>query len=658
MKLLYFLIPFLLFCALSYYIEDNKKIIEKESLYTSVKDSINKINNYPFTQKGVFTTHKIIAELDSKKHNLSVKQNISWVNKSNYSTNKIYFKFDINALKNNLSEYATKNFIKENEKSGLRNLVLSVNGEKRELNYTNLITRTLHDSTVAFVNLSKTCNPGDTISINATFNIDIPNPSLGIGYVQNREFYFINDWYIKIPPFIDGKWHAYPTPGFINYFDDFSSFNLSITIPNNYKIGASLNITNKIKNKSQTTYLFNSNRLKSFSWFCGPKMINKNFVYHGVKNDIGFSIFVQPEKENRINRYKTAIINSLNYLEQKLGYFPYNNFTLVDLPRTFPNTSHSFSNLALLKTNLFSPEKSLEPEFDITYILSKQYFDNIICVNSITEPWVTNGFAKYYSTKILEKYYSKASYSFKIAAYVPIYGLNFISYNEIPLIYSLGNFEYSPFEYYLPNYYNNHSVGSINNTSYEFPNKESYFVMSTIKPELAFLTLEKIIGKNDFDLCVKEFYNQNKFKYTSGNNFIKLCKNKNPKLKIFFDNVFNKAAYFDYRIKYVKKINKNNYDVYAERLGDGIFYNKVALYTNKDTIYQNWSDDNKWKIFRFTTKNEVIGAEIDPDKINLLDINTANNSFLLNSNYLFPFSLTMRWFFWIQNALMILGSIV
>jgi hypothetical protein len=387
-------------------------------------------------------------------------------------------------------------------------------------------------------------------------------------------------------------------------------------------------------------------------------MINKNFVYHGVKNDIGFSIFVQPEKENRINRYKTAIINSLNYLEQKLGYFPYNNFTLVDLPRTFPNTSHSFSNLALLKTNLFSPEKSLEPEFDITYILSKQYFDNIICVNSITEPWVTNGFAKYYSTKILEKYYSKASYSFKIAAYVPIYGLNFISYNEIPLIYSLGNFEYSPFEYYLPNYYNNHSVGSINNTSYEFPNKESYFVMSTIKPELAFLTLEKIIGKNDFDLCVKEFYNQNKFKYTSGNNFIKLCKNKNPKLKIFFDNVFNKAAYFDYRIKYVKKINKNNYDVYAERLGDGIFYNKVALYTNKDTIYQNWSDDNKWKIFRFTTKNEVIGAEIDPDKINLLDINTANNSFLLNSNYLFPFSLTMRWFFWIQNALMILGSIV
>ena len=659
MMIVYTFIQFLLFCALSYYVDNKNTGIGKDSSSTIFySDSNSTIKKKIYIKNNVFTNHIITASLNSKEQVLSVKQKIIWINKSYFIANRIFFKFDINALKNNLSEYSTKNYIKNDEKSGLLNLDIIVNGETKKIFFYNSTTAATYDSTTAYIELSKDCNPGDTVIILSSFNIRIPKPSLGIGYVQNREFYFFNDWYIKIPPFINGNWQAFPTPGYINYFDDFSNFDISLTIPNSYKIGASSEIIKQIKDTDITTYKFEIKQLKSFSWFCGPQMVKEEFAYSGINHSINISIFVQPEKENRINRYKSAIINSLNYLENKLGYFPYNSFTLVDLPRTFSNATHSYTNLALLKTNLVSPEKSLDPESEITYIVCKQYFENILSSNSINEPWISCGFAKFYSSKILEQNYPKASYSFKIASYIPLYGLNFISYNEIPLIYSLGNFKYSPHEYNLPIYYNNHSIGSISNTSYEFPTKESYFVMSTIKPELALLTLERIMGKHKFEMCVKSFFKKYKFKHISGKAFFEACKQKNPLTKIFFENVFNKAAYFDYRIKYVKKVTRNNYDVYAERLGDGIFYNKVALYTNSDTLYQNWDDDNKWKIFRFITKNEVIGAEIDPDKKNLLDINTANNSFLLNANYLFPFSLTVRWFFWIQNALMILGSIV
>jgi hypothetical protein len=87
--------------------------------------------------------------------------------------------------------------------------------------------------------------------------------------------------------------------------------------------------------------------------------------------------------------------------------------------------------------------------------------------------------------------------------------------------------------------------------------------MSTVKPEIALLTLENIIGNPRFKFN-KGFYNKYNLNMLQVNHFLKLS-NKKYILDYFFENVFMKAGYFDYRIKYVKKVNKNNYDVYAER---------------------------------------------------------------------------------------------
>ena len=125
----------------------------------------------------------------------------------------------------------------------------------------------------------------------------------------------------------------------------------------------------------------------------------------------------------------------------------------------------------------------------------------------------------------------------------------------------------------------------------------------------------------------------------------------------FFDNVYRNSYTFDYGIKDVAKLDKNIYAVFAERLGDGVFKNDVALYTDKDTLYSHWDGSEKWKILLFETKNKVIAAEIDPRRKNMLDINFANNSYTVEKNYGASISLVLRWFFWVQNALLLLGSV-
>lgn len=659
MKKTVVIIPFFLFCFFSY-LNNNISNVSKQNKSNLSLDSLLTRNDttQSVKKKYIYPKYKINAELNTNTKELIVKQNITWINNSDFTVNKIYLKLDLNALKNNLSEFATKYHLEKEQKTFYNNLLLTINNNKKNIYYVNNYTDAKNDSTVGYVILDTPVNPSDTIFLNFSFNIKVPEPSFGIGYVKNRNFYFFDNWYIKIAPFIDGNWFAYPTPSFINYFDEFAKFEVSLKVPKNFNVGASALAKDSSLTNDSKIIFFEKNLIKSFAWFCGTNLINKHFYFTKKNKNVLVSIYVQPEKIDRIHRYKNAIFNTLEYLFDIIDIYPSNTFTLVDLPRTYPNISNAFTNLAVIKTNYFSPENLLEIEKDIINFTCKQYFESAISPNSIIEPYLSAGLSKYYESKILEKYYRAPSYYFNLASYIPINGLNFVSYNEIPIIYTLGYFNYKPYQYNLPIYYQNHSTGSISNSVYEFPTYESYYAIINVKTELAFLTIEKLIKQDNFNTAVKNFYIQNKFKHANSKSLKNQLVRYNRSLNEIFENVFNKTSYFDYKINYIKKVNNNKYEVYAERVGDGIFYNKIALFTNKDTLYSYWNNDSKWKIFIFNTKNQVIGAEIDPDKINFLDINYANNSYLIDPNYLFPISLTARWFFWIQNALMILGSIV
>ncbi|MEK6553460.1 MAG: hypothetical protein AABZ54_08445 [Bacteroidota bacterium] len=157
---------------------------------------------------------------------------------------------------------------------------------------------------------------------------------------------------------------------------------------------------------------------------------------------------------------------------------------------------------------------------------------------------------------------------------------------------------------------------------------------------------------------LKEYYNKYKYKHPRGADFINIVKrNCNEDMSWFFNEFYRTPKTFDYQVTSIKKSFTNEYEVLVERLGDGIFKNDVAFYTDKDTLYQKWGGIERWKILKFRTDNEVFAAEIDPYRKNLLDINFANNSLTVSHRVWASLSLSIRFFFWVQNALMVLGSI-
>jgi len=272
-----------------------------------------------------------------------------------------------------------------------------------------------------------------------------------------------------------------------------------------------------------------------------------------------------------------------------------------------------YPTLFTVSAALFSPQPTGNPEYLVAHEFSHQFFYGLLANNEVYEAWLDEGFTSYIATKIIYEYYPDIFVYFTIASYVPVFGLEFLSYNGIPIIYTLVDVQLPEGAQSIFTYYRNLTIGAIADTSYKLPSRLSYVVNSYSKPELVLHTLERYLGEEEMMKILKDYYENFKYKHPKAEDFIGIVQKKSGEdMKWFFDEFYSSSKVFDYRISAVNKISGNEYEVVAERLHDGMFKNEICLYTEKDTLKTKWEGAERWKIFRFRTKDKVIAAAIDP----------------------------------------------
>ena len=620
----------------------------KDGLRKSEYDKVNRVANY-----------NIEADFNPISKSISVNEEIVWINKTNFPTSEIQFHLYANAYKSNNTLFAKAYSLTPDAQTQIDIKSFQVNGKSSQLIYFQPEIANPHDSTVAKVLLNKKIESGDSVRINFEYTMNIPRSVKRMGYATGRNFFFVSQWFPKVGVFENGKWVCSQYHPYLNFYSDFGDYSVKIKVPSDYMVVATGVETEKSSDQFNTTYHFVQAGVHDFVWLATDKILHRNNIYTRKDGStITIQAYVQPERERYFDRYFTAVKNCLEYFENNIGIYPYQNISLIDVPRTSASGGMEYPTLFTVGAELFAPQAAGQPEYLVTHEFSHQFFYGLIANNEVYEAWLDEGFTSYISTKIMYHYQPEILETFKFATYIPVFGLNFLSYNEIPLIYTLVDVKVPEAARSITNYYKNLTIGSIADTSYKLPTRLSYVVNSYNKPELVLHTLERYLGHDKMMKILKEYYNEYKYKHPRGEDFINIVKrNCNEDMSWFFDELYRSPKTFDYKVTSIKKSFNNEYEVLVERLSDGIFKNDVALYTDKDTLYQKWDGVERWKILKFKTKNEVVAAEIDPYRKNLLDINFANNSFTVTSRVWASLSLSIRFFFWVQNALMVLGSI-
>jgi len=306
---------------------------------------------------------------------------------------------------------------------------------------------------------------------------------------------------------------------------------------------------------------------------------------------------------------------------------------------------------------LFSLDNLKKIEYDLANLITKQYFENAICINKNYTYWISEGISSFLTDKIYHEYYSDPFLYFDFVSYYPVYGLNLLSYNEIPIIYSIGKINY-PVEYKNLNlYYQNQSTLSIRDSSYKISSETEFYVVNNLKPKLFFISLENFNPEIKMINLFREFYLRFKHKSATLNDFQSFLQanysDKNNELYLSFlnDNII------DNRVTSVRQIDAGKYEITLLKNNSISIPIDIEINTTKKTYHKVWFDDKKCSKMIFETPYEMNSVVIDPDKKFISDINLSNNSYILESKYWGSLSLAIRAFFWFQNALLIMGSI-
>lgn len=608
-------------------------------------------------------SYKIKAELDPSSKSLEVFEELTWINKTGYPALEILLHLYPNAFRNNRTQYFSgrEAEFSNDYRSGIFLKSASLNESPVELQYIHPESNNSFDSTVAKVTFSKAVNTGDSVKLKFTYRMPVPKSLQRFGYAAGRNFYSISQWFIKAGVFTDGKWICSEYHPFTNFFSDFGNYDVTVTVPESYTVAAcGEEAERKNAPGGKVTYSFRQSGIHDFAWMASDNILSKNSEYvRGDKSRITIKTYVQPENEKYLERYIQAVKNSLAFFEQHIGTYPYKTISVVDVPKTSRSWGMEYPTLITVRSNLFSPVETLTPEYVTIHELTHQYFYGMAANNEVFEAWLDEGLASYLTNKIMDRYYGKAFINFKLFGYYPVFGLDFLSFSELPMVYTLGRYPVPEGMQALSGYYRNPSSSAIADTSYKLPDVSSYVTSGYYKPELMLISLERYMGQGKVLSILKDFFNTYRYTHPTGKDFIgTVKKHSDEDMSWFFNNLYTSSATFDYRIKYVRSTGvKNEYEVMAERLGDGAFKEDVALYTDKDTLFQKWNGEERWKKLIFKTPNTVIGAEIDPNRKNILDLNYANNSYLIKEQYGGSINLTVRWLFWIQNLLLIISSI-
>ena len=607
---------------------------------------------------------------------------LHWRNISNDLINELQFHLYLNAFKNTKST-----FIKESggrlrgsgfNASADSNLgwidVLSIKMQNRE-DLTNKI-KFIHpddnnedDQTVISVRLSKPVKPGETVDINIKFRSKLPKIFARTGFAGN--YFLVGQWFPKIGVYefpgiryaTKGGWNCHQFHANSEFYADFGVYNVSITLPHKYIVGAvGIQVDEKNNKDGTKTIKYHAEDVIDFAWTASPrfKIAEKMWKHVNVK------IMLQPEHFAQAGRHIKAITAALDYFDKHVGKYPYPSITVVDAPIKGLGSAGMEYPTFITSASLWGmPDRIRLTEQTVIHEFGHNYYMGMLASNEFEEAWMDEGINTYMESRIMDHTYGSKTSVIDIAGY-----------HE-------GDLEYSRQGYVGMQ---NPKIAEDSRYAWQYPDG-GYGSITYFKTTAWLTTLDRLVGQKVMDEIMQTYFERWKFKHPCGKNFIDIVNeivkkrlgNKfGENMNWFFDEVLYGNNICDYKLKsiYVRRIYSplGYYDSLGKKFLYKINYNKKApLYHSKVTVFRlgevimpveilvhfdngkdtlvNWNGKERTFDIRFDKPEQVVWAKVDPDQKIYMDINFNNNSYTTKPESA-PFKKYMiKFIFWVENLI-------
>jgi hypothetical protein len=507
-----------------------------------------------------------------------------------------------------------------------------------------------NDRTVAEVQLPRAVAPGESITFRFKFHDQFPESVARNGY--KRDFLMGGQWFPKVGVFWHGSWNCHQYHATTEFFADFGTFDVRLTLPRNYTVGASGVPTGDTTNNDGTrTLSFHGEDIHDFAWAASPNFTVTNGTYLSSMGPVQIHVLALRAHPHAGQRYLDIIAASMKQFDQRYGPYPYKILTVIDPEPDSQMEGMEYPTLITGGTSWFEPTHMTEIEAEHEF--GHQYWYGMVATNEFEDAWLDEGINSYTEVNVTGAILGRQTNAFDAR------WANF-SDAELQYLQYIADPDFDP----------------VTRHAWQFRDSTSYGVITYGKTATLLGTLEGIVGKDTMDEAMRTYFMRYRFTHPTTENFLNTIEEvairrgrtsgiapplhkddpgpnwmMNPLLspaiissglRPYFNQAVYGTAILDYAVDSIssdpvewwKSDSKNKTlrdTVTLHRIGDFLLPVTVEIVFSDGTRRrEHWDpaagDNHRWITYTYLTTARVVSAEIDPDHTVLLDVSRFNNS--------------------------------
>jgi len=579
-------------------------------------------------------SYQIDVKLDTQEKKLWGNETLIFINTSPKSVDTLFLHLYPNAFQSDtttlMKESVFPDRIKKKEKyRGFMKI------KRIGLNSgLNLTDKKIIDETIMKLPLPDPLPPQGRIELEIEFMVKLPKIFVRMGYFG--EDFMLGQWFPKMAVLEeDGNWNAHQYHFLGEFFADFGTYDVSITVPSEYVIGATGYLVEEHKNPDSTkTLVFHAEDVHDFAWAASPDyQISKRIV-----DGIEVSLLYKPEHKEDVDRIMDDAEFALKYYNMRFGKYHYKHFTMVDTKIGLGGGAMEYPTLITIFPSRVPPERIRVDALVVFHEIAHQWWYGMVASNEFEEAWLDEGFAVFSQRRALEEKFGKRS------NLIDLWGINLSDLDFARLTYLL-DLQSDP----------------IVKNSWEFRNYLSYNANVYSKASLVLETLRNHLGEEKMDELIREYFRRYKFKHPKTSDFIRLVNEVTGEdLTFFFEQLLFGTGVCDYEVTSIESVPKESEDekrryrtkIVVRRLGEVIIPVDVTIeLEDGEKIKQIWDGKERWLKIEIETDSKIKSAIIDPENKIALDININNNSLTVRSSNSVMIKLSTQCLFWIETLI-------
>jgi hypothetical protein len=521
-----------------------------------------------------------------------------------------------------------------------------------------------HDRTVLVLALPRAVAPGEQVVLELGWEAIVPRTFARTG--RRGDYYFVAQWFPKVGVLEDGgAWNCHQ---FIQteFFADYGDYDVTLRTPSGWVVGATgREIESTDGGDGTTSHRFVQSDVHDFAWTTSPdyRVLERRFEDEVVPG-VDMRLLLMPDHDGIEDAYFAGTEAALRWYGRWYGEYPYGHVTIVDPAWGSGAGGMEYPTLFTGGAHWLVADGERVPHSVTVHECGHQFWYGLVGNDEFTHAWLDEGFNTYAQSRVLaQEFPRKLHVERYLDGFVPV------AFDDIPL----GDRADGADRYGT-------GTSALERDAQAMPSWRTgpgaYRVNAYDKGALTLRTLENLLGTETMHAVLRTYFARWRFRHPTPADFFAVAEEVSGReLDWFFEQTWAQALLFDYAVGEVSSraiaaprgwvdgelataggdadAGEHESIVHVRRWGEGVFPVDVEIeFEDGEVVRERWDGRERWTRFQYVRGSPVERVRVDPERVLVLDVDSANNGWMRRSRaHIAATKWSSKWMVWAQNLL-------